>query len=344
MFIPFPSITKKTHDNQVRFFIYKIHDYFLKNKLDFEKYLTGYRLQKIIFDISEELDIPLSRSWYLYGGHVHSSLITKKEFIKIINQRDNYNNIKRQFLSQYPDYSEDFIDNILNSILNKIDFNQTGNYNPEFYDRAPPLYKDVYSVNNEIIDSLKSLVDKFFLDNTKNPIHSDDRAISNYKKISPLFSNLHLSSFKFLNLKEFNQKSNIDNILSSFSRIPGSEKINEYRVIILKYTLLFENIIIKSDSIPDDPLKLTKNKVKLLKNISNYYERYLWKPISLKISMDTIKGFNKDSIYWAQYKRLVNFLNDSESILNKLENLYLRNGLLCDSEDITRSLMEYNGY
>ena len=35
-------------------------------------YASKVKLQKVVFLIAEKLDIPLTRSWYRYGGYVHN--------------------------------------------------------------------------------------------------------------------------------------------------------------------------------------------------------------------------------------------------------------------------------
>ena len=44
------------------------------------RWATNTRFQKILFNVAEEQNIPITRSWYMWGGYVHTYLLDQNEF------------------------------------------------------------------------------------------------------------------------------------------------------------------------------------------------------------------------------------------------------------------------
>ncbi len=124
--------------------------YMLDSNIDV-KYLSEMKLQKIVFKTVEELDLPVTRSWYIRGCMVHpggtlSGSVKRKTIEKLVKNPDS-------LIVDQDIYS--CFDSIQ---VNRIFFTKRNDFLRELYRyMEPERFRNEYVPNNEIILSLEEM-------------------------------------------------------------------------------------------------------------------------------------------------------------------------------------------
>lgn len=125
--------------------------YMLDSNIDV-KYLSEMKLQKIVFKTVEELDLPVTRSWYLRGCMVHpggtlSGSVKRKTIEKLVKNPDS-------LIVDQDIYS--CFDSI--QVKNRIFFTKRNDFLRDLYRyMEPERFRNEYVPNNEIILSLEGM-------------------------------------------------------------------------------------------------------------------------------------------------------------------------------------------
>lgn len=120
------------------------------------KYLSEMKLQKIVFKTVEELELPVTQSWYIRGCMVHpggtlSGSVKKKTIEKLVKNPSS-------LIVDQDIYS--CFDSIQ---INKIFFTKRNNFLRELYrSMAPERFRNEYIPNNELILSLEEISNGVF--------------------------------------------------------------------------------------------------------------------------------------------------------------------------------------
>jgi len=125
--------------------------YMLDSNIDV-KYLSEMKLQKIVFKTVEELDLPVTRSWYLRGCMVHpggtlSGSVKRKTIEKLVKNPDS-------LIVDQDIYS--CFDSI--QVKDRIFFTKRNDFLRDLYRyMEPERFRNEYIPNNEIILSLEEM-------------------------------------------------------------------------------------------------------------------------------------------------------------------------------------------
>lgn len=131
------NISSKEDENEfVQLLLFSLHKWVKTNKID-KKYINNLKIQKIFFNILEDINIPVTRSWYLYGGYVHSDLIDKEILF-------NFHMIFPQFEENRRDEIKYKIEYLLDLYSKEILFQDQTKYLQIFYQTAPEPFKKIY--------------------------------------------------------------------------------------------------------------------------------------------------------------------------------------------------------
>lgn len=169
--------------------------YMLDSDIDV-KFLTEMKLQKIVFKTVEELELPITRSWYLRGCMVHpggtlSGSVKKKTIEKLIKSPDS--------LMVNSDIYSCF-DSI--QINNKIFFTKTNKFLRELYNSMEPvIFRKEYVPNNEIILSLGDINNGNF-DNVNTVISENISKLYLALQGDELFDSISQDFYKFVDFME----------------------------------------------------------------------------------------------------------------------------------------------
>lgn len=142
--------SKKDEEKFILFLLYFFHDWVITNNID-RRYITELKIQKIFFNIIEELNIPVTRSWYLYGVYVHSGLINK-DIAYDVNFL--YPNLEFTEFNKIRQKTNFLMDVYCKQIL----FKNQKEFLKEFYQKAPQLFKELYLNNLNLRQSMRNLI------------------------------------------------------------------------------------------------------------------------------------------------------------------------------------------
>jgi len=231
------------------------------------EYASEVKLQKLIFLIAEKLDIPLTRSWYRYGGFVHNRFIKFQNLeslpstISVTGDSD----LKKaeQVLS---DIRSDYI-NLLQELVPKIFFMRLDNLLEEVYKDAPEEYKPMYSTNLAIEREFDIVKDSLFT-------HISQKSKPEFNDYNRFASNMSRLILEISNLTDFS-------CLYDFTN---------------KYAEMLDDCLIKM-------CFLGKKSVSHLRSLKDVYEGAIWNSIALKISINTVTGVNAESVKGEQEYR-----------------------------------------
>lgn len=185
-----PSDEKKV----VNAILHALVKYILDSKID-TKFLSEMKLQKIVFKTVEELELPVTRSWYIRGCMVHpggtlGSNNFKGKIEKLVKNPDK--------LIIEPDIYSCF-DSIQ---INNIFFTKRNTFLRELYSNMEPArFRNEYVPNNELILALEEMSKGIF--NGHNEIISE-----NISKLylglqgDDLFNNVSKEFYDFLDFME----------------------------------------------------------------------------------------------------------------------------------------------
>jgi len=144
-------ITPKDERKVVNSILHSLAKYMLDSNIE-TKFLTEVKLQKIVFKTVEELELPVTRSWYLRGCMVHpggtlSGSVQKKTVERLVKNPED--------LEVNTDIYACF-DNI--RIKDRIFFKKGDDFLRELYrSMEPEKFRKEYVPNNELILSLDKM-------------------------------------------------------------------------------------------------------------------------------------------------------------------------------------------
>lgn len=226
------------------------------------KWATNTRFQKIMFNVAEIFNIPITRSWYMWGGYIHTPLSEKTGFI-----------VYRKIYSNKPEFVEKLriqvknlgfdTDAIINEIIKQtIYFTSTSMKQilPIYYKEKPPTeYVSLYI-------SKQNLNDLFEIFSTNNDYKEKKhfyKLEKNYQKNYYIYDE---------ESKALLDEKNITSTKNRFYTLANAtlDKIETY---VLKDKIIEHHIL------------------SFFNDISNYYKEYIWQPYASIVSQNTLKGF-----------------------------------------------------
>ncbi|MEM4204860.1 MAG: hypothetical protein QXS54_12400 [Candidatus Methanomethylicaceae archaeon] len=262
-------------------------------KADFSK--SKVKFQKIVFLVAEELEIPITRSWYLYGGYVHSDLVDIETIKSLEDDQpatfDLFNQkitptekpIKPEDVGLRPDKYHAAVERIAPEVF----FSKLERFLVEFYKKAPEPYKNFYLSNTELNRKLKELEDRSEVSMTGLDSYLDNLPSSAiYDQISPIVSDL----------------------LVGFAK----ESFDETYDALYRFSGILESYAIE--------LGFGRKGFQRIGYLREFYNSSIWKTAALRFSIETVKGIRADEVRAKQQGKLESLLR---SLPHQLENLEL---------------------
>jgi hypothetical protein len=279
-------------------------------KFDFH-YASKVKLQKVVFLIAETLDIPLTRSWYRHGGYVHNRTIDFTQLYRLpsILSTHRINEIEKveQALSDiHVEYYE-----LLHTLVPRVFFMNLEELLEEVYSEAPKKYRPLYFTNLTIEHNFE-LVKNFKKSDlgvcqstlTYHIKERNEPDFSLYKKFANDFSELALN---IADVRDFSQ----------------------FYDCLDVYTNLLEDCLVKMSF-------LDKISLEHFFALKTGYERAIWNPLSLKISINTVKGLNAEAVKLSQQQKFSNVDTQIYSQLSYLKRLLSKDKMLPTLEERTK--------
>ena len=255
--------SKKEEETIIKWLLAETINYQNKKNLWFTSdWLTRTGTHKTLFNIFEQFNIPVTRSWYLYGGFIHSDILIGKRFSSFKHDYTKHpkriSGLRKRARSLFLPMGE--IQESLGEYADEIFSQSVDSYLRTFYDDALEYIRPIYKAKHEL-GSWNGLLDRFkFLDITE---YEDIK--TNIEKIYEMISEFHLSALRLYN----------DDIL---------EKMN------LQFSHLLEESLRKLDLLIRRKKKISKTKLVSLAKAREIFDNYVWKAYACQISYDTLIG------------------------------------------------------
>jgi len=248
------------------------------------KYLSNLKMHKIMYEVSEEENLPITRSWYMLGNNIHEREIVRSDFgVRLLGSP------KTIILDDGRSFD---LPNLIEA------------------------YSELYS---EFKKSIKEYIDKTNIVRT----NSWEFRRWLYKEKAPKkFSRCYLSSLEYLAfLSRFEDDNYLKsqfivrdctdvttNIHASVSHI---EEFAPFFELLVEFTDTLEDTILKCTLKVKDS-SFTSSDLNFLQNQQQIFRDFVWKPFAKVISIETVKGIRKDEII-AEYSRDLQDLSSIKS-------------------------------
>ena len=224
------------------------------------------KIQKIIYNILEENDIPVTRSWYLWGKYVHSNVL----------QGDRFNSFRKRY-HEKPDIALN-----LRERVSKLGFS-VEDILESLYEIAPPyLPMDSNKLLRELYEKdTPSEIRGIYL--SKHNIYTALDSFSN----SSLYNDIikFLRDFKLLsdNLSSFH--------LSSFNLIDN----DVVQDAILLFSDNVESALEKVEYMLLNNIEFPNYKIRFFNRAKDLFFKNIWNMYGCRISQNTVKGWRSST-------------------------------------------------
>jgi hypothetical protein len=223
------------------------------------KWASKTRVQKIIFNVLEECKIPVTRSWYKWGGFVHSDELNNN-FMQLRNDY-SHNPDRAIGLCKKIEALGVSTDNYKESLQKWVDQVITmpsKDFLIIYYKKeAPPKYREIYVAKQEISNFLDDIV------NLDKPSFST--ILDRCEKISDSITRFHQSAILFF----------------------ADYKLKE---LTFSFTDILENSLDKIRILAQQKERISNEKRSFFENAKLIFDDYVWNPYACDISRETVLG------------------------------------------------------
>jgi len=227
-------------------------------------WLTNTGVHKTLFNIFEQFEIPVTRSWYLYGGYIHSDILLGDKLAHYRYDYTKYNRLsglRRRARKLLPIGTINETRLSLTKYIDKIFSMSVDSYLlGYFYEDAPEKIRPIYKAKHEL-GGYNRLLDRFKSLNIKER----ENIQRNISKSYEMISKFHLAAF-------------------------GLYKDEELERLTLQFSNLLEASLRKLELLIIEKKVLSKTKLQTLAKGREIFDGYVWKPYACQISYDTITG------------------------------------------------------
>lgn len=261
--------------------------------------------QKIVFMVAEELDIPITRSWYLYGGYVHCGIMDIEntgdlDEVEPAASFDLFGKGIEAAISITPEQIGITPANyyrVVERVAVKVFRQKLEDFLREFYQAAPEPYRKPYLCNTRLNGIFKKLEANApssdfgldgFLEDGRGP------SLTVYNMVAPVFSEF---------LEEF-ARSGLDEVYEAFFR----------------FAEIFERYAVKLGS--------ERKGFNKLASIGKFYRENVWKTAALRFSIETVEGIRAEQVRRTQQAKLESLLDSLPGELDSLESGLESEGLM----------------
>jgi hypothetical protein len=225
------------------------------------KWATNTRFQKIMYNVAENFDIPITRSWYMWGGYIHSSLSEKIGFNTYMKRYANKPELVEKLRIQIKDLGFN-TDTIINEIIKQTKYFTSASMNqilPIYYKvKTPSEYVLLYISKQNLNDILEIF--------SKN---------NNYKEKKHLYELEDNYQHNYYIYDEESKALLDEDIITSTKN---------------KFYTLVNTAIDKIETYVLEEKIIENHVLSFFKDISNYYKDYIWNPYASIVSQNTLKG------------------------------------------------------
>ena len=315
------NITPQDEDGIIKMILRDARQAILRRKpgIDFKRVSFQVKLQKIVFIIAEELGIPLTRSWYLYGGYVHNPLVDIETLVDLEDSPQATFDLLGNAIEPSRDqkdieYAESLLGDKQSSYKNKIRkiapeifFKKYDEFLLDFYSKmAPEAYKQLYLNNAHLNQTYKRFEGL--------ALKAERPALDAFCPQLPAPFSDYYRTFT--------------SDLSKLSVEVAKGEPSEFYDLTLRYIELLEGYLIKAGF-----ERKVLSRFKLLEDV---YKKDLWKTVALSISTKTVKGVRSEEVRASQRRKLEENLTSLPSSLNQLEAILTEEGLLPTRNELIR--------
>jgi hypothetical protein len=221
------------------------------------KWASKTRIHKIIFSVLEEFKIPVTRSWYKWGGFVHSDEL-EEHFNSLLNDysRNPERTIGLCKKAENLGLPADRIRKSLEQRVNEVTTMRSKDFLLVYYRNESPLkYREMYVAKQEISNFLDDIA------TLRSPNVSIDRS----EKIGDCVTRFHEASLILFN----------DALLREASFL---------------FTDTLENALDKVTLLAQRRERISNEKRSFFGSAKAVFDDYVWNPYACKISQETVKG------------------------------------------------------
>ncbi len=231
------------------------------------RYLTQIKLQKLIFLVSEDQRLDLTRAWYKYGGMIFAPFDIREEATSYYYRRKSLTRKELNFVRQIlGNKSMNEISYHVQKLYPDIMYKKTDDFLDLFYEKkAPKKYQKKYEAFRSLIKSYNSLT---------STQHTID-----------FFLQKLLSTFNpWIDINKFQKQVSIFH--QEVAGICNEDVLGE----LIEFTNLMEKIAIKLTWTKYKKIKIDSNQTVIIKNFERSFNDSAWKFIASIIAIDTAKG------------------------------------------------------
>jgi len=253
---------------------------------------TNTRFHKIIFSVLEKHDIPVTRSWYMWGGYIHSDIL---EGDKFNYYRKRYSIKPEVVIKLREEIRKTYIpvDEIIKSVseISAVVLSMSSKeFIPLYYKQeSPKIYRTLYV-------SKQNLTDYFDLFSSFMPYKNYRYFLDIEEEFQKDLYSFNVSGYKLLdddNFSETNYK---------FNNIIGAV-LDKFKV------MLFMNE------------RMSQKKFSFFNNVNRFFKEYIWKPYASRVSQNTVKGLRATSERRIMMEREFNSIEYGKEEIDKLSLL-----------------------
>lgn len=314
--------SKKDEDIVVKWAIAEIVRHLRQNSSYNLRYLFSTRIHKILFKTFEEMDIPITRSWFRYGCFIHSNELQTANLPQLIKGYANTNNLGVRLGHRVgrlgirlQDTEETLWKNTEAIVFSPLDA-----ILEELYESAPSDFRDVFQAKRKLYNSLQDM-------KKINP-HNIEEYLPWLFCVRENLSHYHGSSFSLG-----------DPLFAETSH--GAFGLSE----------IMEEAIIKG-LILAEQRELAQNQIRRLRTFDGFFDAEIWCPLAYGISEITVVGLRAEEVRKQQKSKRINCLKEFASSVQNLKALLQEDGLrmswsdsvewynLNRNEDVEKSLSE----
>lgn len=253
------------------------------------RYLSSTRVHKILFKTFEEMEIPVTRSWFRYGCFVHSNELQTENLTRLIGGYLCTENLGSRLGRRVGKLGIDLkeTESTLWRNTDTIAFLAMNDLLVKLYDTAPSDFRNIFHAKLRLYNSLRDLkkIDSSSIEEYLDWLLCTRKNISYY----------HSSLFSI-----------------------GNPLFAETSNAIFTLSKVMEEALIKG-SILAERQKLKRNQIQKLMTFDSYFDEEIWCPLAYGISEATVTGIRAEEVRTQQKSKRIDFLKKSTSIIQDLK-------------------------
>jgi hypothetical protein len=297
--------TKDDEDEIVRWAFAEIINYLKRkhNRYWFKYNFKHWQIHKILYNIFEALEIPVTRSWYRYGCFIHSTQLAGF---------NDFSSLKNRYLSSY-------------------------SAPKRLRSRAASLGIDVGTAINIMQEATDAIIPSR-MNTYLESLYTDapDGLGSIYLSKLHLYNLLYMPNKRsFRNSQAFHKWFlNVRNNLSIFHMAAFSnERFADLFDIVLEFSSNLEETILKIDSLSHEKNRILKKWSVWLGEFSEFFDENVWHPFALEISTITVKGLREEQEKCSFRKKKIEKIHEASNALSELKKELTEKGLTLTHQD-----------